>query len=392
MRALQLLVRRRPTRRGVTILFTGGLLLLTATTAQAGWVFVLAAGVLALVPSSLLASHRVKGIDVTRGVPSRVRCGDLAPVVVQVGNRGPRRTPEFRLEEQPGAFEGGAFVFESLGPGEVARAQAKWRAQRRGTGQEANFEAVMSGPFGLLSTRRSFPGTHPMTVVPRWVELPRFPLLERSSPTPVGARRAARAGGGAELYGVRDYNPGDPPRSVHWRAVARTRRLMVRELEEEIKSEVAVVVHGIDAGDPPDSAFEAVVAAAASVCRYCERAERPVALVHDGSAVATVPFTAALDRLADVAPSDGPLLPLAVRAGVRVGPGGTVVLCVTGAGDCHDLNAALHRIRLAGARTVAIVADASSWSPETAPVSRAVPAGAARVLRRGKDLADCLGT
>jgi hypothetical protein len=167
---------------------------------------------------------------------------------------------------------------------------------------------------------------------------------------------------------------------------------MVRELEEEIKSEVAVAVHGIDAGDPPDSAFEAVVAAAASVCRYCERAERPVALVHDGSAVAPVPFTAALDRLADVAPSDGPLLPLAVRAAARVGSGGTVVLCVTGAGDCHDLNAALHRIRLAGARTVAIVADASSWSPETAPVSRAVPAGAARVLRRGKDLADCLGT
>jgi uncharacterized protein (DUF58 family) len=151
MRALQLLVRRRPTRRGVTILSTGGLLLLTATTAQAGWVFVLAAGVLALVPSSLLASHRVKGIDVARGVPSRVRCGDLAPVVVQVGNRGPRRTPEFRLEEQPGAFEGGAFVFESLGPGEVARAQAKWRAQRRGTScpVSRSWSALPLHPLGL---------------------------------------------------------------------------------------------------------------------------------------------------------------------------------------------------------------------------------------------------
>ncbi len=42
-----------------------------------------------------------------------------------------------------------------------------------------------------------------------------------------------KPGGGAELVNLREYQPGDPQRLVHWKASARLQRLMVRQMCEE---------------------------------------------------------------------------------------------------------------------------------------------------------------
>jgi uncharacterized protein (DUF58 family) len=42
---------------------------------------------------------------------------------------------------------------------------------------------------------------------------------------------APRAGSGMELFGVREYRPGDPLRRIHWRSSARLGELVVREHE-----------------------------------------------------------------------------------------------------------------------------------------------------------------
>jgi uncharacterized protein (DUF58 family) len=42
---------------------------------------------------------------------------------------------------------------------------------------------------------------------------------------------ASRAGTGTELFGVREYRPGDPLRRIHWRSSARHGELIVREYE-----------------------------------------------------------------------------------------------------------------------------------------------------------------
>jgi len=45
------------------------------------------------------------------------------------------------------------------------------------------------------------------------------------------AGAASRAGTGTELFGVREYRPGDPLRRIHWRSSARHGELIVREYE-----------------------------------------------------------------------------------------------------------------------------------------------------------------
>ncbi len=50
----------------------------------------------------------------------------------------------------------------------------------------------------------------------------------------LGTHRHPRPGSGSELFDLRDYLPGDPPKMIAWKVSARRDRLMTRELESEV--------------------------------------------------------------------------------------------------------------------------------------------------------------
>lgn len=80
----------------------------------------------------------------------------------------------------------------------------------------------------------------------------------------------ARAGGsGTEFFGVREYQPGDPPHSINWRASARYRdTLYANEYQQERVSDVGIVLDGrlkTNEFAPGHSLFEYSVQAAASM-------------------------------------------------------------------------------------------------------------------------------
>ena len=76
---------------------------------------------------------------------------------------------------------------------------------------------------------------------------------------------------GYDLHGVRDYQPGESLRQVHWKTTARRRRLMVKEFEDTPSDEAVVLLDtsaaGL-AGQAPDSSFELAVRAAGSIARH----------------------------------------------------------------------------------------------------------------------------
>ena len=78
------------------------------------------------------------------------------------------------------------------------------------------------------------------------------------------ARRRLRSGG-HELHGVREHQPGESLRGVHWPATAHRGRLMVKELDDPAADQVAVVLDArasADVGRAPGSSFELALAAA----------------------------------------------------------------------------------------------------------------------------------
>jgi uncharacterized protein (DUF58 family) len=83
-----------------------------------------------------------------------------------------------------------------------------------------------------------------------------------------GHRLLLRRPVGFELHSVREYQQGESLRRVHWPSTAHRGMLMVKELEDAPRDEVAVLLDGDAAGvagTAPDSSFDAVVRAAGSV-------------------------------------------------------------------------------------------------------------------------------
>jgi uncharacterized protein (DUF58 family) len=103
----------------------------------------------------------------------------------------------------------------------------------------ARFEGVRV----LLADWQGF--FHAVHFVHSPVELPILPMLPpRAGQTaskkrnnlllPPGIHRLRRPGSGSELLDLRDYLPGDPPKTIAWKVSARRDRLITKEFESEV--------------------------------------------------------------------------------------------------------------------------------------------------------------
>jgi uncharacterized protein (DUF58 family) len=396
--------RSRPTRRAFTIAGAAVMLFLAASTAQAGWLYVLAAGVLGMVAASLLIRRDLSNISVSRVVPRRSLVGDDVRVGLVVRNGGKRSLPLMRIEDHYGAFEPSAVVATRLRRGETGHLELVKTTLRRGMYASGQMVARSGAPFGFSRKNRVLDVPSEMTVVPRWVELRSFPILEPSSfPSDVLHERA-RTGAGQEYMGVREYRPGDPQRAVHWRTTARVGRLHVREFEEEVQSRVTLVLAGGDVGTPPDSAFESLVSAAASIGIYSLNTGHPVDLLRFSAAgevehIAEPDRFAILDWLAAAEPMDISLQPLIAQAQSRVSRRGTVVLLIPTFGAAlASVGDAVKAIQGAGSRAIVVAARASTWAEDgwsDADDETTLTVGEGRTsvrsISRGEDLVECLG-
>jgi uncharacterized protein (DUF58 family) len=95
-----------------------------------------------------------------------------------------------------------------------------------------------SDPLGLFQGFRPAPDKEVALVLPRFASLTgrrRSRELEASVAT-------ARAGSGNELFGIREYRPGDSLRRIHWRSSARHGQLVVREYEPPGQQTLSIVL------------------------------------------------------------------------------------------------------------------------------------------------------
>ena len=395
--------RRRLSPRALAIAIAGGLLFVAGTTAQAGWLFVLAAGVIGLVVGSLVTRQNLSGARVERMVPTRVRVGDAVRVGLEVRNEGRRKLPMMRVTDSFAAFAPSIAASERLATGEKSHIEGVRVALTRGRYESGQCSLRSGAPFGFMSTTRVVEVESPLVVVPNWVEVSSFPILEPSSIPSDVLHERARTGAGEEYMGVREYRPGDPPRSVHWRSTARAGRLVVREFEEEIASKVSLVIAGADTGVPPDSAFELLVSAAASLAIYALQTGHPVELVRYGPDGAPLRLDgpdrfSVLDWLADARALDAPVTPLVSQALAGIGRRGTLVVLAPTTGVAGaDVPSAVRMVQSAGSRAIVVAVRSTSWNGEPhadEPLMSALRGGRAslRFISKGDDLTRCLSS
>lgn len=118
-----------------------------------------------------------------------------------------------------------------------------YRARRRGRFALGALALFVVGPLGLARRRLFFDGHQSLRVEPAMAGLTRtLQLVASQRWWDLGVARALRQRGGrTEFESLRDYVPGDEPRTIDWKAFARRGKPMVRQFEPERGQEVVLL-------------------------------------------------------------------------------------------------------------------------------------------------------
>src|SRR5262249_17770433 len=314
----------------------------------------------------------------------RAFCGDTLVLETTLGNRKLLPLPWVEAWERlPLALDPGAAIEASPGtpgygrpcPGPAlwAYQRAGWRqglqCRRRGVYTLGAVRARSGDPFGLAEREAWLPAQLELVVYPRVVPLRRLGLPLRH-PAPDLTSRRSLVTDPTRTAWLRDYQPGDPQRLIHWPATAHQGALQVRVLEQATTLQVSLVLdaRSFRSALPlyRDTLFELALSALASIAVYLSEVGCPVGLYTDASPPTALLPSAnpgqpqlILEALARVEPhwtAQAERWPLA-----RLPRGSAVVLAASDA--AHDLGPTVALLEGAGHPVVLLMAGRSARVP-----------------------------
>lgn len=207
------------------------------------------------------AEEHYEGDDIE--VELRLEHSALVPpaslvVVERLSGLGERRTP---LEARQGRY-----TLSNL---------------RRGRYTFAEVRGVVEDAFGLQRVEVPLGTPSTLLVYPRLVQLDRL-FSEGGTYSHDGRRLLLRRPSGFDVHSVREYEQGESLRKVHWRSTAKRGELMVKELEDSPRDEVAVLLDA-NADAAVGASFDVQVRAAGSLLLAHARRGRRAILVLNGA-------------------------------------------------------------------------------------------------------------
>ena len=237
--------------RGIDFLWAM-VVLLASTLLTAGW----------------LPYWQVRRISIQRRVPESGACGVPLDLEYEITVTG--RLPCFGVELYDRAGDNQDLIpvayFHVLRGHSVHR--LRWTPSVRGPRQFDDVLVQSRFPLGLACATRKLPvSAHRMIVYPGLARLKQIPLDASTEPH-LEYLAGGRRGGRDEFFGMRHYVPGSDPRSMNWRATARTGQLVVREFERAPDRRLWIVLElasGVHTGYGAASTHESMFRIAHSV-------------------------------------------------------------------------------------------------------------------------------
>jgi uncharacterized protein (DUF58 family) len=329
--------------------------------------------------SWLYVSFASKRIAVRRELPPRAGEGDALEVTLRVEAAGllPGCLVEigdwFPADPLP---EKSVLVSEF--PRGASAARVRYRAtcaRGRGRFSVGPLKVTVSDPLGFFRRTRPLGSLDEIVVFPRPFPIPDLGLRILQPGGQAEAATFRRAGCTPLFWGTREYQPGDNPRSIHWRGSARWGELILKQFEAPSQVEVTCILDldrstlfGVGRG----SNVEHAVRIAASVGNHAIRHGHPFQLVAQGDDTVLLRplpgphrLATCLDTLACVRPNGSlPYGALLRRAAPLVAEGSAVVLLFNtldfDADAFRAVAAAWNRRRVAG---LAVLIDERTFLP-----------------------------
>lgn len=224
--------------------------------------------------------------------PRRVTAGDRALGRMVVVNAGQKRSAPSRMELPVGAGLA-EFVIGPLQPGADHEELFAIPTSRRAVIVAGPAVSVRGDQLGLL--RRALRWTDPVELFVHPVTTPLAPSAAGLIRDLEGETTKTIVNSDISFHALRQYQPGDPLRNVHWRTTARTGQLMVRQFEETRRSQLTIVFDDARAHWATDDEFELGVSVMASLAAQVLRDGNRLSVVSESRALRTRTVTTMLD-------------------------------------------------------------------------------------------------
>ena len=308
------------------------------------WVEALAcalAGVVALVLAAMRVAWRPPHVVSIRVPNERIVAGQTAVGEISVRNEraGSARSGIIELPIGTGT---GEFVVPPLGAHETWDEMFLISSRHRGLINVGPARAVRSDALGLLRRVRMWDEPVLLHVHPRTVRVP-FDATGFQLDVE-GVATGKLSSSDVSFHALRDYEPGDDRRAVHWQSTARLGKLIVRQYEETHRSHHVIVLDtSRDAWD--HDTFETAVSVAGSLGLANLRESRPVSLSTTEGWLPSGVAMRLLDALSEVKARSFGDLSRRVREAVAQRPGVSALTLIVGP-NVTDIEAA-HLARLA---------------------------------------------
>ena len=308
------------------------------------WVEALAcalAGVVALVLAAMRVAWRPPHVVSIRVPNERIVAGQTAVGEISVRNER-ARSVRSGIIELPIGTGTGEFVVPPLGAHETWDEMFLISSRHRGIINVGPARAVRSDALGLLRRVRMWDEPVLLHVHPRTVRVP-FDATGFQLDVE-GVSTGKLSSSDVSFHALRDYEPGDDRRAVHWQSTARLGKLIVRQYEETHRSHHVIVLDtSRDAWD--HDTFETAVSVAGSLGLANLRESRPVSLTTTEGWLPSGVAMRMLDALSEVKARSFGDLSRRVREAVAQRPGVSALTLIVGP-NVTDIEAA-HLARLA---------------------------------------------
>jgi len=251
------------------------------------------------------ARSMLRRLQIRRRLPDQIGAGDTLVVEVEVAS--PHRCTALLITDAIRRLDSssnkksssranakptdgdvqGVVALPHVTPGRAARGQYRVTFAERGRYEFGPFWAVTRHPFGLVARSVRLRRSSRLLVLPRlgrmtnrWTHLAQ--AIDYGSQQAAGRQRPTDG----EFYGLRDWQPGDSRRLIHWRTSARRGGLMVRQFEQPRSENLTLLVELWQPVDPSAADRErvelAVRFAATATVEACRRGGSQLRVVTAG--------------------------------------------------------------------------------------------------------------
>ncbi len=296
-----------PTPRTYTFLIAAFIFYSFANQTQVGWLYVITALMVGVVLAGYVLNRRaLRGIAAERRLhhedDSDLHEGDEIRITLEIHNGHTLPAAHLEITEacplaDPQSEAAESRMFVPLLPERVSFSY-ETTVYRRGLHRFPPLKLASRAPFGFFRREHDYPLESPTLIYSELRKLTHFALLDRQ---PAAELTVPRAGLGSEVIGVRPYRPGDSPRHIHWRSVARRGELVSKEFAEESQPGVTLVLDRYQPLRPivemKHTPFEMAVKCATSMAEYALRQGYPLYLTADSAEMALPQGAMAWDGL-----------------------------------------------------------------------------------------------